>query len=103
MCRCAYVQVCLCASVLRPRIENMKAAVSERALIARINRRLRPNFEAVRRCRPDSHAYGDLGDYYVVDTNRNALGRHRMDRAELETYGRAIGCLKQWEKLAEQP
>ena len=80
----------------------MQVLVSERALVARINRKLRPDFEALRRCRPDNRAYHELGDYYVVDTYRNAVGRHGMDRAELEVYGRELDCLKQWEKLSEE-
>lgn len=75
-----------------------KVPVSDRALLARINRKLAAGDEVLKRCREDSRSYYQLGDYYLVDLNSNGIVRMNCD---LEVEGRKLGVLNKWEVLAE--
>lgn len=75
-----------------------KVPVSERALVGRINRALAKDGEALRRCRRNSRAWPELGDYYVVDINKNFVTGKRLD---LEDYGRELKVLADFEALSE--
>ena len=75
-----------------------KVPVSERALVARVNRKLAAEDKALKRCRQDSHSYYQLGDYYMVGYYNNAI--YRM-QCNLEQEARDLGVLKKWEMLAE--
>ncbi|MGY8631848.1 hypothetical protein RAD15_05030 [Bradyrhizobium sp. 14AA] len=67
-----------------------------RALILRINRKLKLEQQRMRSCRRSSRWWGDLGNFYVVDLNRNAiLGSH----IDPETYGRELGVVHAFEKV----
>ena len=69
--------------------------VSKRALIARINRKLRPNYEMLRRpCSP--RWVDDLGDYYVIDVRAKGITKKYVD---LEEFGRELGVLYDYERL----
>jgi hypothetical protein len=79
------------------------AMVSERALIARINRKLKKDNQALKRARgvtdgrrllPNSN----LGWYYTVDFMRNWIIHTHIN---LEQYGRELEVLEGWEKLEE--
>jgi hypothetical protein len=59
------------------------SSVSERTLYQRINRRLRPNFEAVRKTRGDRYKQS-LGDYYLLDIYQNAIIDTHVDLAALD-------------------
>lgn len=72
----------------------MKKLISERALLARINRAL--SGEILKKCRIDSRQWSSLGDYYTVDLNSNAVIHTDID---LEAYGRELGCLEEYEEL----
>lgn len=74
----------------------MKAKISERALVARIRRKLAKDGEALKSCRMDSRWYSDLGDWYVVDLNTNSIIAQHCD---LERLGREVGALKPFEEL----
>jgi len=74
----------------------MKAKVSDRALVARIRRKLAKDGETLKSCRADSQWYGDLGDWYIVNTNTNTITAQHCD---LERLGREIGALKPFEEL----
>src|SRR5262245_28166716 len=50
-----------------------KLELSERAIIQRINRRLAKEYERLCTCRYNSRGWHDLGNYYVIDTYRNAV------------------------------
>jgi hypothetical protein len=67
--------------------------VAERALVARINRKLAKHGESLRRCPPSSRWHLELGDYYAIDLNVNAVVRQRIP---LESWGRELGCLRPW-------
>lgn len=68
--------------------------VSKRALVQRINRKLAAE-DKILRASVGAQA-ADLGAYYTIDTNRNAITGKSID---LETYGRKIGALADFEKL----
>lgn len=69
--------------------------VSERALIERINRKLKPDNVAVRVSR-GWRSESAPGRHYELDTNRNEVTNHHFD---LETYGRDCGTLAEYERL----
>jgi len=69
--------------------------VTQRALMQRLNRALRPRDEMVRQARGD-RARQDLGDFYVVDAHRNVVVRQGID---LEAFAREMGVLKGYERL----
>ena len=71
--------------------------VSERALIQRINRKLRSNDEVLKTAR-GGRAEWDLGRYYVVDFNMNAVMQKDVD---LESLGRELNALQKHEHLIE--
>jgi hypothetical protein len=72
--------------------------VSPGALVRRINRALADQGERLKTTRGDRWR-GDLGDYYVVDLNLNAIvGQH----VDLEEFGRELKVLAPGERLAEQ-
>ena len=75
----------------------MKKLISERALLARINRAL--DDEIVKKCRQDSRWWYSLGDYYSVDLATNVIIDKDID---LEAYGREMGCLTEFEALDEE-
>ena len=82
----------------------MKAQVTERALVARVNRKLADKGRQLRRARgfwdgKNWHEDNNLGRYFVLDLNRNNIVDHHVD---LEEYARIILVLAAWEKLAEE-
>ena len=74
----------------------MKKPISERALLARINRAL--DDDVVKKCRRDSRQWYSLGDYYSVDLMTNVIIDKDID---LEAYGRELGCLTEFESLEQ--
>lgn len=63
------------------------APVSERAIIQRINRKLKAERQQLKTTRGDR---GELGNYYIIDSDRNYVVNGHID---LESYGRELGCL----------
>ncbi len=76
-----------------------KVPVSERALVARINRVLAKDDETLRRCRDDSRGFNELGRYYTVDFTRNVIVGKDHD---LEKLGRKLGVLAPYEALCDE-
>jgi hypothetical protein len=76
---------------------QMTNAVTLNALIKRINRKLAPKYEALKTYRGGRWS-NDLGRYYVIDFNRNAILRTHVDP---EVVGRELGVLRQEESVAE--
>ncbi|MFB8828215.1 hypothetical protein [Azotobacter salinestris] len=74
----------------------MKVKVTERALLARINRALRKDNQQLYRCREDSQAYEELGDFYAVDTAQDVVMARHVD---LAMWARDLGMLPDWEEL----
>lgn len=80
---------------MKTKNQTNKVKVSERALAARINRKLKPDMEALRKCRSEKWVK-DLGYYYTIDLGKNCiLDRH----IQLENFGRELGALKPFEEL----
>jgi hypothetical protein len=86
--------------------KQTKTMVTERALLQRVNRKLAPKEQKVRRNRPfydgprelgRAH-YTELGRFYVVDTARNTIDE--MD-INLEEIGRELGAMGACEALQE--
>jgi len=74
-----------------------KVPVSPRALLQRINRALRSNLRGVRKARGDR--WPELGEYYLMDFNRNTILRMKVD---LEQLGRELEVLQPFEQLEEE-
>lgn len=72
--------------------------VSTRALFQRLSRRLAKDGKRLMTCREDSRAFQELGRYYTVN-ERNHIDRGDID---LEEFGRELGVLTPWEKLADE-
>ena len=70
-------------------------AVTGRALIQRINRALVEEGRMLRKTR-GSRALQDLGEYYVLNVDRNWVIETDVD---LEAFGRKLGCLEAYERL----
>jgi hypothetical protein len=77
--------------------ETARIAISRRALTQRINRKLATEGERLRAYR-GGRSWNDLGDYYIVDVNRNVVVRAHVD---IEGYGRVLGVIAGYETLAE--
>lgn len=78
---------------------NTKIPVSERALLARVNRKLAAEEEIVRKSRraySAGHVLVDQGDFVRVDVGRNCV----IDAVDLEALGRELGVLAGYEVLA---
>jgi hypothetical protein len=73
----------------------MEVRISERALIKRINRKLKPEYKQLRTAQGSSES---LGRYYMVDVCRNFIQDYKVD---LEVLGRDLKVLATFEKLAE--
>jgi hypothetical protein len=69
--------------------------VTERALFARLSRKLKKEGQTLHRCRRDSRWFNDMGPYYTVDIDSNSV----IDRglSKLEVWGREVGVLKPYE------
>jgi hypothetical protein len=69
--------------------------VTERALIQRINRKLRKDAEMMKITRPGTQAAQELGRYYVVDSRNHVVNGYD----DLEAVGRELGVLAQYEHM----
>jgi len=78
--------------------KKRQVKITERALLQRLNRALLKRYLMVNTCRFDSRWFNELGRFYLVEVNRNAIWRSNVD---LEKMGREEGVLKPWEKLGE--
>lgn len=77
-----------------PRIDLRQQPVSRRALVQRINRRLRYDGQILRKARRWN---SDTGDNYILDTNTNFVVRGHVD---LEQTARQLGVLSIAEEVA---
>jgi hypothetical protein len=71
--------------------------VSTRALIARLNRKLRQDGEVLKTARGERMCQ-QVGAFYVIDVSLNAVVGHDVD---IERYGRDYGCFAPHEYHAE--
>ena len=78
--------------------KQMKVAVSMRAVIQRLNRKLHADDEMVRASR-GARALQELGEFYVVDTRINGV---RCSNVDPEDMARELGVLKAWEAVTPE-
>jgi hypothetical protein len=79
-----------------------KAPVTERALIARINRKLKPEGRVLKVKRGNWR--NDIsGPYYLVDVEHNSViaGSSAHNRINLEKFARKLGTLEEYEEIVE--
>ncbi|MEY3758702.1 MAG: hypothetical protein RIR39_193 [Pseudomonadota bacterium] len=72
--------------------------ITERALIARINRKLAHKNQWLKKCRKDDKWYGDLGDYYVVDVLIDTITAKHVILAD---FAKELGVLAEFEAVAD--
>ena len=70
--------------------------VTTRALIARINRKLAADLQAVRTTRGAGARY-DVGEHYIIDHRKGWAVETHVD---LEDLGRELGVLATFERVA---
>lgn len=75
---------------------NNRLVVSERAVIQRINRKLRPDLQMLRKARGVRAVY-DVGQFCVVDLRRNLVLHTHVD---VEDLAHELEVLKPWEEVA---
>jgi hypothetical protein len=74
---------------------KLHASVNMRALIQRINRKLAKDERLLKRSR-GARTVQNLGDYYLIDVNRNLVVDHQVDP---EALARELGVIAPWEKV----
>ena len=77
--------------------EQKKVAISERALMARINRKLAKEGQKLCKCREGSRAMSNLGTYHVIDTYKNAVIDWGIEDLEKWTKDHDLQVLAPWE------
>ena len=75
--------------------KGFRRQVTTDALLKRINRKLFKEGEMLRATRGDQWR-NDLGDFYIVDLNRNTLVAQHVD---IEALSRELGVLTESESL----
>lgn len=78
--------------------KRQKVPVSVRAAIQRINRKLKPDMEQLKVTRGGEMLRLDLGDYYIINFNRNWIAHKHVDPEKL---GRELGVLAPWETMVD--
>ena len=68
-----------------------------RALLQRVNRKLKKENEMLCKARERAKRYG-VGDYYKLDFYRNIISEQGVDPEEL---GREMRVLRPWERVVE--
>jgi len=75
----------------------MQKRLNERAMMARINRKLATKGQKIVRTPPNSHWFNELGRFHIVDRNLNAITAHGID--DLEGLSKELGTLKPGEVI----
>ena len=74
----------------------MKKQLTQKDLVALINRRLVFRGEILKKCAKSSWWHNSLGDYFLVDVQSDSV----IDtNTELEKLARKTGALNNWEEL----
>jgi hypothetical protein len=73
-----------------------KVPVSERAILARINRKISVESRQIKKCRQDSNGFDHLGHYYEVNLHTNTVTDRHVD---LERLAKSEGVLKDYETV----
>ena len=77
---------------------NQKVAVTERALIQRINRKLKPDYEQLKISR-SPRMEANVGRCYILDLRGNFVSSQDVDP---ESFGRKLGVLQPWEEVSTE-
>lgn len=78
-----------------------KAMITLRAFEARCKRHAESTEgEVLKKCRPDSKWYADMGDYYFVALGSNGVTHRGWDIHRLIRWAREEGVLKPYEEVA---
>jgi hypothetical protein len=77
--------------------KKMKIPVSERALIARINRKLTHDGERLCQSR-SAQTSASVGEYFILDVMRNFISHQNV---ELENLAKELGVLQPYECLTD--
>lgn len=77
------------------KVETGKYPVSIRAVIQRINRKLAAVGKKLKRCRSE-RSRKSLGDYFVINDAMGVIVERFID---LETFGREVGALSDYEAV----
>jgi hypothetical protein len=79
-------------------VKPKKTPVTARAVIQRINRKLKADLQALKISRTEK-ARLDCGDYFILDYRKNYLIEHDVD---IEAKARELGVLRPWEAVANE-
>lgn len=77
-------------------VKAKKVPVSERAILARINRKISGEGRIIRKCRENSSGFSYLGRYHEVDVYKNTVTATHVD---LESWAKEEGVLKDYETV----
>ena len=75
--------------------QSTHVSISERALVARIKRRLAADGSQLLAARPDSRQAREVGRFYVVDSRQVVTQTH----VDLTRFAKDLGVLHAWERL----
>ena len=78
--------------------EPTKVPITERALIQRINRKLKEDDRIMKAARAGTRAEQEVGRYYLINSRNHVVDGH----CDLEEYGRDLGVLAPYEKLVSE-
>jgi len=87
-------------------MQKKRVKITERALIQRINRKLKQDGEKLCTARSDS-TREQLGRFYVVETGQHVRPKRATSAGlvhsdvDLEKLGRKLGVMQPWEELGE--
>lgn len=74
----------------------MKKQVTQKALMARLNRRLALRGEILKKCAEGSTWHKSLGDYYLINVKSEGIVGFNKDLVQL---ARQEGALQTWEMM----
>jgi hypothetical protein len=80
--------------------KEKRIPVSERAVVARINRKFRAqeHYPRILKKTRGMRAFATLGDWYVLNTEAGGIDEHHVDP---EALGREMKVLEDWEYVVE--
>jgi hypothetical protein len=73
----------------------MKVPVTERSVVARVNRWLQANGEQLKPARSE-RVRAQVGDWFILDVKLNGVVREDVS---LEVIARELGALRDWEVM----
>lgn len=76
-----------------------KLAITERALLQRLNRKLKPQNLVVKKPRGRAANPARLGDYFVLDSQRNFIVDQQLTLGDVEKLARKHQALQGWETV----